>query len=121
MQITRNEFVVLCAVKDHPGLTQREVADLTELSLGTINSTYKMLIAKGLVNDKRITQRGLDALEPHKVDNAIIMAAGLSSRFAPISYEKPKGLLRVRGEMTVDIAFLDGQGALLGKSIKGEM
>ena len=29
--------------------------------------------------------------------------------------------LRVRGEMTVDIAFLDGQGALLGKSIKGEM
>lgn len=102
MQITRNEFVVLCAVKDHPGLTQREVADLTELSLGTINSTYKMLIAKGLVNDKRITQRGLDTLEPHKVDNAIIMAAGLSSRFAPISYEKPKGVLRVRGEVMIE-------------------
>ena len=30
------------------------------------------------------------------------MAAGLSSRFAPISYEKPKGLLRVRGEVLIE-------------------
>ena len=30
------------------------------------------------------------------------MAAGLSSRFAPISYEKPKGLLRVRGEILIE-------------------
>ena len=30
--------------------------------------------------------------------NAIIMAAGTSTRFAPLSYEKPKGLLEVKGE-----------------------
>lgn len=30
------------------------------------------------------------------------MAAGLSSRFAPISYEKPKGLLHVRGEILIE-------------------
>ena len=29
-----------------------------------------------------------------KVDNAIIMAAGLSSRFMPLSLEIPQGLLR---------------------------
>ena len=34
--------------------------------------------------------------------NAIIMAAGTSSRFAPLSYEKPKGLLRVRGEILIE-------------------
>lgn len=102
MQIARNEFVALCAIKDHPGLTQRDIADLTELSLGTINSAYKTITAKGLVKEKRITQRGLEALEPYKVDNAIIMAAGLSSRFAPISYEKPKGVLRVRGEILIE-------------------
>ena len=34
--------------------------------------------------------------------NAIIMAAGLSSRLAPISYEKPKGLLRVHGEVLIE-------------------
>lgn len=34
--------------------------------------------------------------------NAIIMAAGLSSRFAPLSYENPKGLLEVNGEVLIE-------------------
>ncbi|MHC5268664.1 NTP transferase domain-containing protein [Enterococcus sp. LJL98] len=38
----------------------------------------------------------------YKVDNAIIMAAGLSSRFAPISYEYPKALLTVKGEVLIE-------------------
>lgn len=38
----------------------------------------------------------------YTVDNAIIMAAGLSSRFAPISYEKPKALVEVRGEVLIE-------------------
>lgn len=38
----------------------------------------------------------------YKVDNAIIMAAGLSSRFAPISYEKPKALIEVKGEVLIE-------------------
>lgn len=36
------------------------------------------------------------------VDNAVIMAAGFASRFVPISYETPKGLLRVRGEVLIE-------------------
>lgn len=34
--------------------------------------------------------------------NAIILAAGTSSRFIPLSYEKPKGLLTVRGEILIE-------------------
>ena len=34
--------------------------------------------------------------------NAIIMAAGTSNRFAPLSYEKPKGLLEVKGEILIE-------------------
>lgn len=34
--------------------------------------------------------------------NAIIMAAGTASRFAPLSYEKPKGLLEVKGEVLIE-------------------
>lgn len=34
--------------------------------------------------------------------NAIIMAAGTSTRFAPLSYEKPKGLLEVKGEILIE-------------------
>lgn len=38
----------------------------------------------------------------YDVDNAIIMAAGVSSRFAPLSYEKPKALTEVRGELLIE-------------------
>lgn len=34
--------------------------------------------------------------------NAIIMAAGTSSRFVPLSYERPKGLLEVNGEVLIE-------------------
>lgn len=37
-----------------------------------------------------------------KVDNAVIMAAGTASRFAPLSYEKPKALIEVRGEILIE-------------------
>lgn len=34
--------------------------------------------------------------------NAIIMAAGTSSRFVPLSAEKPKGLIEVKGEILIE-------------------
>lgn len=34
--------------------------------------------------------------------NAILLSAGTSSRFAPLSYELPKGLLRVKGEVLIE-------------------
>lgn len=37
-----------------------------------------------------------------KVDNAVIMAAGTSSRFAPLSYERHKALTEVRGEVLIE-------------------
>ena len=38
----------------------------------------------------------------YKVDNAVIMAAGTSSRFAPLSFEKPKALIEVKGEILIE-------------------
>lgn len=38
----------------------------------------------------------------YQVDNAVIMAAGLSSRFAPLSYERPKALITVKGEVLIE-------------------
>ena len=38
----------------------------------------------------------------YKVDNAIILAAGTSSRFVPLSYEKPKALIKVKGEALIE-------------------
>ena len=36
------------------------------------------------------------------VDNAVIMAAGTASRFAPLSFEKPKALIEVKGEVLIE-------------------
>jgi len=38
----------------------------------------------------------------YKVDNAVILAAGTASRFAPLSYERPKALIEVRGEILIE-------------------
>ncbi len=102
MALTKNQFGVLRALSDEGVHTQRAIADATGLSLGTVNSTYRALVEGGLADDFKITAAGFEALEPYKVDNAVIMAAGLSSRFAPLSYEKPKGVFSVRGEVLIE-------------------
>lgn len=38
----------------------------------------------------------------YHVDNAVIMAAGTASRFAPLSYEHPKALIEVKGEVLIE-------------------
>ncbi len=100
--LSKNEFSTLRALFLHPGASQRALTGVTGLSLGSVNNVVKALVQKGLVEDGRVTEAGLEALEPFKVGNAVILAAGLSSRFAPISYEKPKGLLRVRGDVLIE-------------------
>ena len=62
----------------------------------------KELESEGYFANNQITNAGLNALQPYKVDNAIIMAAGMSTRFAPLSYEKPKALLNVKGEVLIE-------------------
>ncbi|WP_028264555.1 phosphotransferase [Atopobium fossor] len=103
MAVTKNEFLVLRELKStHEVVSQRKLSQLTGLSLGSVNAALKSCETAGYVADGLLTQVGIEALEPYKVNNAIIMAAGLSSRFAPISYERPKGLLRVRGEVLIE-------------------
>ena len=109
--LSKNEFEILDTLLSNENATQRTLAHETGLSLGTVNSTLKALQQKGLIkypaavessnlNKKTlhplVTSEGIGVLKPHEVSNAIILAAGLSTRFAPISYEKPKGLLQVR-------------------------
>lgn len=38
----------------------------------------------------------------NRLMNAIILAAGKSNRFAPFTYEKPKGLFRVKGDILIE-------------------
>ena len=100
--LTKSEFKILSALHAEPLTNQREVTERSGVSLGTANKHLNSLREQGLIDGYTVTERGLEALAPYKVENAVIMAAGLSSRFAPISYEKPKGLLKVRGDVLIE-------------------
>ena len=97
--LTETQFGVLRAAIQTKGKkkSQRELAQILGCSLGKINSTLKDLTAGGFIDGQGgITSLGLSEMEPYKVKNAIIMAAGMSSRFVPLSYERPKALLKVK-------------------------
>lgn len=65
---------------------------------------YKKLLQSGLISAQTggITKTGLTALEPYRVNNAVILAAGASTRFIPLSLEQPKGLFEVKGERLIE-------------------
>ena len=100
--LTENEFSLLTTLISHSQASQRELSSILHQSLGKINQLCQEMIEKGLIADKQITSAGVEALVPYKVKNAIIMAAGMSTRFAPLSYEKPKALLQVKGEILIE-------------------
>ena len=101
--LSQAEFEVLYGCLCKGDSTQRGIAARSGLSLGNINAAVRSLRAKQLISaDMDVTAAGKRALAPYKVDNAVIMAAGLSSRFVPISYEQPKGTIAVKGEVMIE-------------------
>lgn len=103
--ISEKQFKLLSFLQEHPQeeFTQRQLAEQLEVSLGTINSLLKeMKEANWIDQEGHLSELGKEALEPYRVQNAVIMAAGMSSRFAPLSYEVPKGLLKVKGERLIE-------------------
>ncbi|MCR5544530.1 MAG: phosphotransferase [Eubacterium sp.] len=103
--INKNQFNVLFSLLKikNESITQRKIAEATDFSLGKVNSVLNELKEERLINqDYRLTEEGLNALKPYKVKNAVIMAAGMSTRFAPLSFENPKALINVRGEKLIE-------------------
>ena len=101
--LSEPQFNILTALaREGSALTQRALSVATNMSLGRVNTATRECEAAGYIQDRAITDAGREALERYRVTGAVIMAAGLSSRFAPISYERPKGTLKVRGEILVE-------------------
>lgn len=102
--LNKREFEILrCIAESRGTLTQRIISEETGHSLGAVNSVISELISEELIDGNyQITEKGLEALDPYKVDNAIILAAGMSTRFIPVSYELPKGLISVKGEVMTE-------------------
>lgn len=104
MKFTYNEFEILTIIeRENIKLSQREIAKLSELSLGTVNKVITTLYDNGFIdNDNLITDKGLEALEPYRVKRAIFLAAGFGSRMVPITLNTPKPLVRVHGKRIIE-------------------
>ena len=101
--LNRSEFEVLYACMQGHASTQRCIAEASGLSLGSVNKAVKSLAKAGLVDaELALTDAGRVALDAYRVDSAIILAAGAGTRFAPLSFERPKALFEVRGEVLIE-------------------
>lgn len=104
MELNRKQFDILTYLLEHnnESKTQREIAEGTKHSLGTVNKLIASLQHDDLLSNGKITQKGLDALEPYRVKRAVFIAAGFGSRLVPVTLNTPKPLVRVRGVRMID-------------------
>ena len=107
--LTKKQFKLLVFLTEQKqGISQREVANKLNISLGTVNKLFKELSSLGYVSNGAITQEGIDLLENnYRVKHAILMAAGFGSRMVPITFNTPKPLVRVHGTRIID-TIIDG-------------
>ena len=83
-------------------LTEKELAIKLYKDVEKIKVAKKKLSDKGYLIDSRVSITGEKILKEHEIENAIILAAGMSTRFVPLSFEKPKGLLKVKGQVLIE-------------------
>lgn len=104
-----DRFGLLCRnVYEKKKTTQRELAAAMNLSLGTCNHLIKDALADNLISldqetgEYSLLKKGVELLQKYRVDSAVILAAGFGSRFVPLTFETPKGLLEVFGERMIE-------------------
>lgn len=98
------QFNVLRYIAEHNAVSAKN-EDSEELKMlpETVKQVMEELERDGFIDSAgKITEEGINALEPYRVRNAIVLAAGMSTRFVPFSYEKPKGLTVVKGEVLIE-------------------
>lgn len=109
MKLTRSgfELLVLLEKEGSVKLTQKQLADELDISVGAVNKLLREFSEGGFISiavdrSLAVTAAGLELLEPYRVKRAIILAAGFSERLAPVSLEVPKPLVTVGGVRLVD-------------------
>ena len=103
MKITREQFDILEALAlADTLLSQIELSEKINYSSETVSKVVKELTEAKLMDNGRITNDGLEALEPYRAKRAIFIAAGFGSRLVPITINTPKPLVRVNGTRIID-------------------
>ena len=101
--LSEKQFLVMtCLEKEQRTLTQREIACLTKISIGRVNTIVNQLSDLGYIESGKITDAGIDALEPYRVKRAVIIAAGFGSRMIPISLNTPVPMININGKPIIE-------------------
>lgn len=101
--LTKRDFdVLVCMERCKKRPTQRELAEYTKMSLGSINRSANALLEQGLIDENGLTSAGYAALEPYRVKRAVFLAGGFGERLIPITLSTPKPLIRVKGIRIID-------------------
>ena len=97
-----NEFYILSSLYNgSKGLVDCQT-DIEKQKALQDAKCFSNLVKRGYIKDNKLTSKALNALQPYKVNNAVILAAGASTRFIPLSLEQPKGLYEVRNEKLIE-------------------
>ncbi len=100
--LSRKQFDLLVMASESAVKSQREAAARLDCSVGTVNKVISELTERGYLSNGKITNAGLDALEPYRAKRAVFIAAGFGSRMVPITLNTPKPLVRVFGVRIID-------------------
>ena len=100
--LSKIEFDIINMLYENDKLTEKELAIKLYKDVEKIKVAKKKLSDKGYLIDSRVSITGEKILKEHEIENAIILAAGMSTRFVPLSFEKPKGLLKVKGQVLIE-------------------
>ncbi len=101
-KISKIQFDILLELYENNSLSLEDMAISLYKPLDYIQQQYECLVNNNYIEQFSLTGKGLNILENHKIDNAIILAAGMSTRFVPLNFEIPKGLLEVKGEVLIE-------------------
>ena len=101
--LNKHQFDLLSTAMISSQKTQMNTLAKSNTSAESAIEAQKKLLNLGYLNEAGdATEAGKNALSPYRVDNAVILAAGSAARLAPLSFEKPKAMFKVRGEVLIE-------------------
>ena len=100
--INKIQFDIVRTLNEKPDLLIAELAGELFNDENNINAQLNELVENGYIENGDLTSKAYELLESHKIDNAIILAAGMSTRFTHFNFETPKGLLMIKGEILIE-------------------